>query len=578
MIGGPGRSALLGDDAAYQPPGWPTEPGPAPIQLPSWCGSPTSRCRCARARVRRDPGRPPPGRGAGVPRPGRHPFCLWLDEEGRATLRSGARRSRAGRARTRSSLIRLFTTSPMLTIAGELAVVATTGHVPEPPLGHHRISSLTVSVTLAGLHVGGHDRGDRRTRAPPRPRAAGVPRRARRRCRRAAEPSTLTTRAPMLCSASRPISSRTVASGATVTTSRWPWPASTSLIRIGHLHVVLRRRRRLGRSHRHRPTSVRCGTHGGSNGSGRALGRRDDGLAHRRALARPRRRGRRPLAAARPRACHLGRAAGRALARCSAHGARADRGGGGVRDGRGVRLQPAARGLHLPLRQRADVRPAGARAGLPVRVRPRARPARGAAPAGLRRRWRRGAGGPGRRTACWSPTGPTCSARSGSPAWRRSCSSGPSQPVYVGARRGRYLPRARRHPPGHLGLAAARPDRPGVDRQPALGRGRRLRLVRPGRAARRAPCAARVVGVSPTPSASRRPPTRAEVVHRAGAAGARRPGRPSSSGSEPRNASAWSCSRPLLASALPPCGPGVPSSEVNAPPASRTMTSSAAMS
>ena len=41
------------------------------------------------------------------------------------------------------------------------------------------------------------------------------------------------------------------------------------------------------------------------------------------------------------------------------------------------------------------------------------------------------------------------------------------------------------------------------------------------------------------------------------------------SGCVVRNASAWSWSRPLVASALPPNGPGLPSREVNEPPGSR---------
>ena len=43
-------------------------------------------------------------------------------------------------------------------------------------------------------------------------------------------------------------------------------------------------------------------------------------------------------------------------------------------------------------------------------------------------------------------------------------------------------------------------------------------------------------------------------------------------------ASVWACSRPLVATALPPNGPSAPSSEVNRPPASTTIGTSAAMS
>lgn len=50
-------------------------------------------------------------------------------------------------------------------------------------------------------------------------------------------------------------------------------------------------------------------------------------------------------------------------------------------------------------------------------------------------------------------------------------------------------------------------------------------------------------------------------------------------GRQGRNrASTAACSRPLVATALPPWGPGVPSSAVNSPPASRTITSSGARS
>jgi hypothetical protein len=42
--------------------------------------------------------------------------------------------------------------------------------------------------------------------------------------------------------------------------------------------------------------------------------------------------------------------------------------------------------------------------------------------------------------------------------------------------------------------------------------------------------------------------------------------------------SVWACSRPLVATALPPNGPSTPSSEVNRPPASTTIGTSAAMS
>ena len=59
-------------------------------------------------------------------------------------------------------------------------------------------------------------------------------------------------------------------------------------------------------------------------------------------------------------------------------------------------------------------------------------------------------------------------------------------PVHAGVRRGvrrGQLPRARRHRAAHLGVAEPGPHRLGLDRQPALGRRGRLRLVRPGRAA-----------------------------------------------------------------------------------------------
>jgi hypothetical protein len=46
----------------------------------------------------------------------------------------------------------------------------------------------------------------------------------------------------------------------------------------------------------------------------------------------------------------------------------------------------------------------------------------------------------------------------------------------------------------------------------------------------------------------------------------------------PSRSRIWSCSRPLVATALPPNGPGTPSSDVNLPPASTTIGTRAAMS
>ena len=92
-----------------------------------------------------------------------------------------------------------------------------------------------------------------------------------------------------------------------------------------------------------------------------------------------------------------------------------------------------------------------------------------------------------RRTACCSPTGPTCSARSGSCAWWGSWCWGPSRPVYVGAvRRGQRISRWS-GPSSAPGPGPRTTRRAGRDRQPAVRRGRRLRLVRPGRRCSLAP-------------------------------------------------------------------------------------------
>ena len=163
-----------------------------------------------------------------------------------------------------------------------------------------------------------------------------------------------------------------------------------------------------------------------------------------------------------------------------------DGGGRRVRDRGRVRLQPDPRGLHLPLRQRAGLRAARARAGLPLGVRPRAT--------------RRSSSGTGGRAS------PRCSRVGG--LWAAYGVLVADRPDVLGAfwyvclvavhvlravaagLRGRLrrggLPGARRHPPGHLGVGHPRPDGSGVDRQPAVGRRGRLRLVRPGRAAGRA--------------------------------------------------------------------------------------------
>ena len=209
---------------------------------------------------------------------------------------------------------------------------------------------------------------------------------------------------------------------------------------------------------------------------------------------------------------------------------------------------------------------------------------------GARLRRGRGAGDPrrralGRRTACCSPTGPTRWARSGSSAWSASC---------AGARRRRCTSVRSWSSPGwswlgtHLGTWAWQTDdfgRAGVAignppvgaaggygwfdlaallAAPALLRwcgGRaRLRASRPQGASS---CVGR--------SAAAGTPACTEVVHRPARSAARRRASSGRPADEPRKDSAWSCSRPLVASALPPVGPARPSSEVNMPPASRTI-------
>jgi hypothetical protein len=221
----------------------------------------------------------------------------------------------------------------------------------------------------------------------------------------------------------------------------------------------------------------------------------DDGVAHRRALARPVGWGRRALAPAWPGTGHVGGAAGRTVP-CEPRRARPDRNRGGRGDRRGVRLQSHAGGLHLPLRQRAGVRAPGPRARVPVRGRPRPCIVRRAAPAhGVRH----GAAA-GRRLGCVRrPAGRALRrARRVLVRLPRAVHAGRSVPGGVCRRvRGGQLPRGRRHEPGHLDLGGERPDRLGVDRQPAFGCRGRLRLVRPGRSPRGATAAAVLVAISP---------------------------------------------------------------------------------
>jgi len=187
---------------------------------------------------------------------------------------------------------------------------------------------------------------------------------------------------------------------------------------------------------------------------------------------------------------HLGRPAVVAPRRECAR-AHAGRGRGRVRDRRRVHLLALARGVRLPARQRPGVRAAGARPGLPVRARLGplgSRTALARAPGrghrGRRRRVR--PLGPGRhrpggragRVLVRLPRG--IPAMGGLPTGLRGCV------------RRRHLPRGARHLDRRVGVAAARPHRARADRQPPLGGGRRVRMVRPGRADRRATAAARV--------------------------------------------------------------------------------------
>ena len=172
-----------------------------------------------------------------------------------------------------------------------------------------------------------------------------------------------------------------------------------------------------------------------------------------------------------------------ALRRVSPHGAGADRRRGGLRDRRGVRLQPDPRGLPLPLRQRPDVRPARARPGLPVGVRagPRAR--------SCERHLRACTAAVLVVGGLWAGYGLFLAERPDAlGAFWFACLvgfllRGPSTPVYVGA----FVVVSYLELVGtaarHLGVAEPGPHRLGLDRQPAFGRRGRLRLVRPGRAA-----------------------------------------------------------------------------------------------
>ena len=220
----------------------------------------------------------------------------------------------------------------------------------------------------------------------------------------------------------------------------------------------------------HRPC-VRRGPRAGCRG--RRLDHRRPAGRHQRVAA----------AAAGARPADLGGARPGAAPRGAA-GQGADRGRRRLRHGGRVHLLAAARGLRLPFRQRALVRPSGPRPRLPRG--PGARAYAPGAPvlatAGRRHRRSRGRlGGPRpARRAHRRPGGLLVRVPGRLPGQGQGAA-----PLRRGLRR-RLVPRAARHRPGDLGVAAAGSDRPGPDRQPAE-RGRRwLRLVRPGGRHRRA--------------------------------------------------------------------------------------------
>ena len=134
------------------------------------------------------------------------------------------------------------------------------------------------------------------------------------------------------------------------------------------------------------------------------------------------------------------------------------------------------------------------------------------------------------------------------------------------------------------GGGARSPRRPAAARRrAAAGRCGTSRCAAPRRSVRRCwPAAASALDVvpegPPAPWSSRGPTTGSAPPRTAGpgpSSGRRRaPPRPARA----RASRAASCRTPLVASALPPPGPGAPERSVNRPPASRTITSSAARS
>ena len=210
-----------------------------------------------------------------------------------------------------------------------------------------------------------------------------------------------------------------------------------------------------------------------------------------------------------------------------------------------IHLLAAARGLRLPAGKRAGVRAARPRPGVPVRA--------GDRPVGLGAPAYRRAGRRHRRAR--RPVRRLGAARCG-PAGRprgllvplpaRLPGLGRSRTLYVGA----FLvsPTSSCWEPGlHLGLADPRPDRADDDRQPAVRRRRRLRLVRPGRIV-----AAPALYAATTRLPHRSPWHSLNVIHRR-CAWRRRPARPPFTESHVKQVGRHRARLPRHARYLPAC-------------------------